>query len=152
MSQLSLLPLRPTPAPAARCLDLAARCGLPLTPDQIRDLDGRRLIALRDNGLVELDGGVLPQLIARFGPRLDEPGSAAEDLAALQAIFYHHRRATAGALTDGELLDALVLLYDGPAHGAIEPLADADRYDLVRIGHTGSLRGTEWEEGDGDAD
>ena len=150
MSQLSLLPLRPTPAPAARCLDLAARYGLALSPDQLRDLDGRRLAALRDNGLVELDGGVLPQLIARFGLRLDEPGRAAKDLAALQAIFYHHHQATAGALTAGELLDAL--LFDGPAHGAIEPLADADRYDLVRIGHTGSLRGTEWEEGDGDAD
>ena len=130
-----------------RCNALTERYGLSLTGPQMERLAVRRGRVLRETGRVEFGPGVLPKLILTFrdSPYLEQY-CYEETLTGLQDLFYQLKNRCGEGLTDDELLSAMKLLYDGPAGGSLDFLAGAPSEVLVRIGRTGSLRGTQWEE------
>lgn len=130
-----------------RCNALTEGYGLSLTGLQMERLADRRSQALRATGRVEFGPGVLPKLVLAFrdSPYLEQP-CYEETLAGLQDLFYQMKNQCGERLTDDELIGAMKLIYDGPAGGSLDFLAGVPAEDLRRIGRTGSLWGTEWEE------
>ena len=124
-----------------RCNRMTEPYGLVLTQSQMERLTARRREVLRAVGRVEFGEGVLPRLILAFR---DSPYE--EQLDGLQELFYRLKNECGEGLTDDELIGAMKRLYDGPAGGSLEFLAGVPADDLRRIGRTGSLKGTEWEE------
>lgn len=96
------------------------------------ELTRRRAEALRDTGRVELGGGALPMLIRAFcsSPYLWQENYG-ETLAELQDLFYALKNECQDLLSDSELAGFLRRLYDGPAQGSLEWLADG-AWDAMR--------------------
>lgn len=130
-----------------RCNRMTEPYGLVLTQSQMERLTARRREVLRAVGRVEFGEGVLPRLILAFrdSPYLEQHDYE-EQLDGLQELFYRLKNECGEGLTDDELIGAMKRLYDGPAGGSLEFLAGVPADDLRRIGRTGSLKGTEWEE------
>ena len=105
------------------CGRMTERFGLTLSHQQMAALAAGRGEALRDTGRVEFGEGILPRLIHRFcdSPHLDSE-TWAETLGELQSLFYCFKNEF--SLSDDSLLDAMRAVFDGPAHGSLELLAD----------------------------
>ena len=123
-----------------RCRQLVAPWGLCLSPADIRELEMGRAAALRDTGRVELGEGVLEELVAAFrtSPYITQENFT-ENLCALQELFYTFKSACREQAADGELIEALRLLFDGPAQGCTELIAGLPWRTMLRIARTGSL-------------
>lgn len=107
--------------------------GLRLNAGEAAQLLECRSQALRSAGRVELGGGILPRLIRAFcaSPYLEQD-SYAETLAQLQEAFYFCKSEARERLSDGELLDLMVRLFNGPARGSAEYLAETSLDALCR--------------------
>lgn len=128
----------------APCNRMSARYGLTLTEEEQVNLARARLRALDHAGRVEFGGSVLPRLIHGF---CDSPWLTSEDYALtleeLQELFYHFKNATGDRLSDEELIAALRAVFDGPAHGTVELLADTSPATLARIARGGPVEEAE---------
>lgn len=106
---------------------------LPLTQTQRAMLARRERDALLHCGRIDFSGGILPRLCEAFA---DSPciqsDELAETLAALTELFYAFRNLTHDALSDEELLGAMVRLFDGPAQGSLTALSDVSEQTLIR--------------------
>ena len=109
-----------------RSNDRSAQYRLTLTEPQIQALARRRQEALAEAGRVEFGEGALPQLIAAFcdSPYLCQ-ANYEETLAELLVLFYHFKNESRDRLSDGEVIAGMKRIFDGPAQGAVELLADA---------------------------
>ena len=110
----------------------AERFGLRLSPEARARLGEERRQALRESRRLELGEGILPALMLAFcdSPYV-EPQNWEETLAELQALFYHWKNETRDTLPDGELISAMVRLYDG-CGGSLRGLAMAERETILR--------------------
>ena len=109
-----------------------AAYGLSLTPAQAAELALCQQRSLADTGRVEFGEGAAAQLILalRASPYVDR-ATWADTLAEMTALFYALKSETHDALSDSELIDAMVRVFDGRAHGAVQVLADMTESDWL---------------------
>ena len=107
--------------------------GLQLTPEQARELAAVQERALTDTGRIEFGESAASRLARALcaSPYVDRD-TWADTLGELTALFYALKSETHDRLTDGELIDAMVRVFDGRAHGAMEVLADMTESDWLR--------------------
>ena len=115
---------------------------LPLTQMQRAMLAQREREALSRCGRMDFSGGILPRLCEAFA---DSPciqsAELAETLAELTELFYAFKNLTHDALSDEELLGAMVRLFDGPAQGSLTALSDVSERTLERAARDPAYRG-----------
>ena len=113
--------------------DHTASYGLMLTPTQAAQLTVCQQRALADTGRIEFGEGATAQLIrALFASPYVNRKTWADTLGEMTALFYALKSETHDRLTDEELIDAMVRVFDGRAHGAMEVLADMTESDWLR--------------------
>ena len=125
--EFALTPVWDSPAERRRelaaCAGVSARYGLPLTAEALSRLWEQRGEALRRSGRVEFGESVLPELVRAFcDSPYAEDGTWEETLGELVELFYQFKNDF--PIPDGDLLSAMRRVYDGPAHGTAELLAD----------------------------
>ena len=113
--------------------ETTAGYGLLLTPAQATELAAVQQRALSDTGRVEFGEGAAAKLVRALcaSPYVDRE-TWADTLAGMTALFYALKSGTHDRLTDGELIDAMVRVFDGRAHGAMEVLTDMTGVDWLR--------------------
>ena len=113
--------------------DHTASYGLMLTPAQAMQLAVCQQRALSDTGRIEFGEGAAAQLIRALcaSPYVDRE-TWADTLAGMTALFYALKSETHDRLTDGELIDAMIRVFDGRAHGAMEVLAGMTEGEWLR--------------------
>ena len=112
--------------------ETTARYGLLLTPAQAAELAAVQERALSDTGRVEFSEGAAAKLVRALcaSPYVDRE-TWADTHAGMTALFYALKSGTHDRLTDGELIDAMVRVFDGRAHGAVQVLADMTESDWL---------------------
>lgn len=115
---------------------------LPLTQTQRAMLAQREREAISRCGRMDFSGGILPRLCEAFA---DSPciqsAELAETLAELTELFYAFKNLTHDALSDEELLGAMVRLFDSPAQGSLTALSDVSERTLERAARDPAYRG-----------
>ena len=113
--------------------ETTAGYGLLLTPAQAAELAAVQERALSDTGRVEFGEGAAAKLSRALcaSPYVDRE-TWADTLAGMTALFYALKSGTHDRLTDGELIDAMVRVFDGRAHGAMEVLAGMTEGEWLR--------------------
>ena len=113
--------------------ETTAGYGLLLTPAQATELAAVQQRALSDTGRVEFGEGAAAKLVRALcaSPYVDRE-TWADTLAGMTALFYVLKSETHDRLTDGELIDAMVRVFDGRAHGAMEVLAGMTEGEWLR--------------------
>jgi hypothetical protein len=128
------------------CNTLTQRYGLRLSETQIAALCRARVDALVESGRVEFGVGALPALIYAF---CDSPYIAHEDycatLCALQDLFYQFKNELGTALSDEELITAMVQIYNGKVQGSLDALENVTVGDLYRAA-TGAPEEEEYDD------
>lgn len=138
----SLIPMQICRADTLRelraCAEEEARSGLALSDAEMEELAATREKALSDAGRVEFGGGILPKLIRTF---CDSPYAEretwAETLEELQAEFYYFKSEAEDRLSDEELLDCMVKVFNGRAQGSTEYLSGTSLETLCRLARQG---------------
>ena len=112
--------------------DQTAAYGLLLTPAQAAELAVCQQRALSDTGRVEFGEGAAARLVRALcaSPFVDRE-TWAGTLYEMTALFYALKSETHDVLTDGELIDAMVRVFNGRAHGAVQVLADMTEGDWL---------------------
>lgn len=102
--------------------------------NEIAELTESRAEVLRAAGRIEFGGGILPKLIRAIcdSPFIEQENYA-DVLAELQEIFYHFKNETCDRLTDDELIELMVRVFNGRAQGSAEYLAGLTAEALARI-------------------
>lgn len=120
------------------CNDLGKPYGLCLTEQDITELVELRSQALRNTGRVEFGGGILPKLIRAFcsSPYLDSYNYA-ETLGLLQDAFYYYKSESQDRFPDDDLIEFMVDVFNGPAHGSAELLTTISLEQLCRWARNG---------------
>ena len=120
------------------CNDLGKPYGLCLTEQDITELVELRSQALRNTGRVEFGGGILPKLIRAFcsSPYLDAYNYA-ETLGLLQDAFYYYKSESQDRFSDDDLIEFMVDVFNGPAHGSAELLTTISLEQLCRWARNG---------------
>ena len=113
--------------------ETTAGYGLLLTLAQAAELAAVQQRALSDTGRVEFGEGAAAKLVRALcaSPYVDRE-TWADTLAGMTALFYALKSETHDQLTDGELIDAMVRVFDGRAHGAMEVLAGMTEGEWLR--------------------
>ena len=113
--------------------ETTAGYGLLLTPAQATELAAVQQRALSDTGRVEFGEGAAAKLVRALcaSPYVDRE-TWADTLAGMTALFYVLKSETHDRLTDGELIDAMVRVFDGRAHGAMEVLSGMTEGEWLR--------------------
>ena len=120
------------------CNDLGKPYGLCLTEQDITELVELRSQALRNTGRVEFGGGILPKLIRAFcsSPYLDAYNYA-ETLGLLQDAFYYYKSESQDRFSDDDLIEFMMDVFNGPAHGSAELLTTISLEQLCRWARNG---------------
>ena len=129
MDEMYLIPMHQQTLAAQRelhdCNAYSARFGLTLRENEIAELVSGRADALRASGRIEFGGGILPKLIRAL---CDSPFIMQEDYAAvlseLQEAFYLFKNEAMDSLTDDELIELMVKVFNGRAQGSAEYLTE----------------------------
>lgn len=126
---------------------------IPLSRAQLALLRSREAEALSRCGRVDFGGGVLPRLSQAFAdsPHIQR-GELAQTLAELTELFYEFKNTTRDALGDEELVNAMAALFNGPAQGSLQYLADADAALLMRAAGGGPCRSMDVHDENDDED
>ncbi|MDD7175559.1 MAG: DUF6323 family protein [Clostridiales bacterium] len=115
---------------------------LPLTQTQRAMLAQREREALSRCGRMDFSGGILPRLCEAFAESpCIQSDELAQTLAGLTELFYAFKNLTHDALSDEELLGAMVRLFDGPAQGSLTALSDVSERTLERAVRDPAYRG-----------
>ena len=138
MDEMYLIPMQQQMSAARRelreCNAYSGRFGLTLRENEIAELAESRAEVLRASGRIEFGGGILPKLIRAFcGSPFIERENYAAVLAELQEIFYYFKNETRDRLTDDELIELMVRVFNGRAQGSAEYLAGLTSEALARI-------------------
>ena len=134
-------------AEIARCNEISERFALSLSGEDIETLVVNRKLALKEAGRIEFGTGILPKLIFAF---CDSPYIEKEDyvdiLCQLQESFYYYKSMAEDAITDDELIEYMVRIFNGKAQGSIEYLVETSLEKLIREGEdeSDSIPVAEW--------
>lgn len=115
------------------CNERTACYNLSLTEQQAVELVEARSQNLRDNGRVELGGGVIDKLIDAFcsSPYLMQDNYM-ETIHELMEIFYYYKNDTLDLLSDDDLIDYMKQSYDGICQSSTELLKGREMDRLAR--------------------
>ena len=115
------------------CNAYSSTFGLALREDEIAELVAGREEALRASGRIEFGGGILPKLIRAFcdSPFIERENYAAV-LSELQEMFYYFKTESRDKLSDDELIEFMVRIFNGRAQGSTEYLSAIPREELLR--------------------
>ena len=92
---------------------------------------------------MDFSGGILPRLCEAFAESpCIQSDELAQTLAGLTELFYAFKNLTHDALSDEELLGAMVRLFDGPAQGSLTALSDVSERTLERAARDPAYRGS----------
>lgn len=105
--------------------EITAPHGLSLSPAQTASLQRQEAQALCRTGRICFGSSILPCLAAAFAgsPHIQQ-SDWADMLGELTALFYALKQESADTLSDEELIARMARLFDGPAQGSPELLAD----------------------------
>lgn len=121
------------PEELLECSRYAARYGLALSAAEAAELAEVRAGALRAAGRIEFGPGALTALVRAFAPSpYAEPEHWALLLGELTELFYHFQNTTRGRIPDEALAGAMADIFNGPAGGQTELLAEAEPEALFR--------------------
>lgn len=131
------------------CNDFTRRYGLSLNDAEIAELCICREKALKASGRVEFGGGVLPKLIRAFcdSPYL-ERDSYESTLAELQEAFYYCKTESMDMLSDDELIELMVSVFNGRAQGSVDFLLGTSLDAMCRYAKRGRIPDNTGEAGD----
>lgn len=120
------------------CNEYSEQFGLTLTSAEAAELVENRSESLKNAGRVEFGGGILPKLIYAFcdSPYM-EAETYAETLAELQETFYYYKSEAMEALSDDELIENMVAVFNGQAQGSAEYLSGTSLDALCRYARSG---------------
>lgn len=120
------------------CNEFTERSGLTLSEKDIEELVQCRADALKNSGRVEFGGGILPKLIYAFydSPYIEQDNYE-QTLAELQEAFYYYKSEALDYYTDDELIELMVLTFNGRAHGSAEYLIGTSLESLCRYARKG---------------
>lgn len=118
-----------------------AQFGLTMTEEEAGLLLAGGRASLKEQGRVELGGGIFPALIAAFcdSPYISQ-SNYVETLTELADIFYLFKNESCDCLTDDELMQFMKEQFDGVCFGSPEYLADTclERFSrAIRAGYSG---------------
>lgn len=118
---------------ALSCAALGARWGLMLSAAEAAELAEAQGEALRAEGRIAFSPGALTELVRAFAPSpYAERESWAALLAELLELFYHFKTLTRERIPDEALARAMAAIFNGPAGGQTELLAEAEAEALCR--------------------
>ena len=120
------------------CNEYTERLGLTLSEKDIEELVQCRSDALKNSGRVEFGGGILPKLIYAFydSPYIEQDNYE-QTLAELQEVFYYYKSEALDYYTDDELIELMVLTFNGRAQGSAEYLIGTSLESLCRYARKG---------------
>lgn len=122
----------------SECSAYSGKFGLALSETEITELIAGREEALRASGRIEFSGGILPKLIRAFcgSPFIGQENYAAV-LADLQEAFYYFKTEAHDRLSDDELIELMLKIFNGRAQGSVEYLTGVSPETLVRCARSG---------------
>lgn len=120
------------------CNSFTERFGLSLSEQEIGELVRGRSEALKNTGLIEFGGGILPKLIHAFcdSPYIDQETYAAT-LAELQEAFYYFKGEAQERFSDDELIEFMEAVFNERAQGSAEYLIGTSLEALCRYARGG---------------
>ncbi|MCL2826414.1 MAG: DUF6323 family protein [Eggerthellaceae bacterium] len=134
----------------AACNEASSPYGLSLTSEQMLGLVQRRFDALRETQRIEFGHGILRELVSAFAssPYLASE-SYDETLAELQDLFYRLKEETEERVSDTDLVDAMRVVFDEDACGAIELMETVPAQRLFAAARrAGQDQDEDWSEDD----
>lgn len=129
-----------------KCNQISEKFGLSLSEEQMELVIQNRFETLKRTGRIEFGQGVIEKIVVAFcdSPYIEQE-EYADLLMELQEIFYMLKKETFEQLTDDELIDAMVLVFDASG-GSLEHLRGIDRNTIYKIACSGTLEGTYLEQ------
>lgn len=128
----------------AKVREMSGSFGLSLNDAQCEMLVRTRNEALRRQGRIELQGGILRKLTFAFcDSSFVDQSNYADTLAAMTELFYAFKNDSLDEISDDELIAYMRSVFEGPAQGDIEYLTDITVSDLCRAAR-GSDAETPW--------
>lgn len=129
-----------------RCNEVSAPFGLVLSDAAMKGLQQHRNDTLKSTGRIEFGGGILEKLVMAFcdSPYLSQ-SNYEETLTELQELFYSFKNECRDLVSDDELIEGMLLIYEEVAGGSTEYLSGIEWETMYRIARTGSIEGTELE-------
>ena len=122
--------------------------GIVLSEKDITMLVESRSHALRTTGRIEFGGGSLTELAKAFcTSTYIQKTDFAEVLSELLEIFYAYKNETDFKISDGELIEAMKISFDGSCRGSTELLASLGARHILATARDGYESMTE-EEGE----
>ena len=120
------------------CNSFTERFGLSLSEQEIGELVRGRSEALKNTGLIEFGGEILPKLIYAFcdSPYIEQENYEAI-LSQLQEAFYYYKSEAQDAFSDDELIEFMVSVFNGRAQGSTEYLIETSLDALYRYARRG---------------
>lgn len=110
-----------------KCNEYTIEYGLGLTHKQAIELVEERSRCLKENGRVELGGGIIHKIINEF---CDSPyihrGNYEETLHFLLSMFYYYKSESLDTVTDDDLICYMHKSFDGVCQGSLELLGSRE--------------------------
>lgn len=148
-SNQNLLAIEDAKKEIRNCNDFTEKFGLVLSEEDIAELVQCRADALKNTGRVEFGGGILPKLIYAFcdSPYIYQDNYEAT-LVQLQEAFYYFKGEALDYYTDDDLIEYMVLVFNGRAQGSAEYLIETSLEALCRYARHGFREDDANEAGD----
>ena len=132
------------------CNEESKAYGLVLSEAEAAELTETRSRILKDNGRIELSGGVMVKLVKAFAssPYLQQ-SQYLETLQELLDIFYSYKNETRDQIGDDDLIDIMKNRYNGCCSGSLELLRYREMEalsDRIRFGLPVYLNGAREDE------
>lgn len=126
------------------CNAVISRNGLSLSPQDIQALVVGRVEALAESDRIEFGGGVSKELVLAFAgsPHVSQTAFV-ETLLELQELFYEFKNESLEQIPDDDLIAKMRSLFDDPAQGDLEYLAEALFAGLARHVREGRVTAAE---------
>ncbi len=115
------------------CYEITFQYCLSLTPSEAKELVETRTLALKNNGRIEVGGGIIDKIIMVFcdSPYMSQHNYA-ETLHELVEIFYFFKNETLDLISDDELIDWMKKYFDTSCQGSLDLLKSRE---LVKLAH-----------------
>ncbi len=106
------------------CNNFLSKYNLALTQKDIKEIEIKRIDALKQNGRIELGNWIIDKIIKEFcvSPYIQQDNFLST-LYELIDMFYYYKNETKDIVSDDELIKFMRKCYDNVAHGDLEYLS-----------------------------
>ena len=138
------------------CNEESRAYGLVLSETEAAELTETRSHILKDNGRIELSGGVMVKLVKAFTPSpYLQQSQYLETLQELLDIFYTYKNETRDQIGDDDLIAIMKSRFNGCCSGSLELLRYREMEalsDRIRFGLPVYINGTREDEDQGESE